>query len=299
MPIVRATEADLDALRRLFQSARYKFADFGLEDLPDLLAKSESSLGTSDGVLWGFLSLQTEERPVTLPPSAPSRSYLRSMALRGGYPPSQHVGPLLTKAVSHLHERCEHIQVITYGGERWVVNALTHAGFTVADQVQFYELPRPHRQLHKLPSNNSLATLHMAESRDLEPLAELDAAAFPPLWHFGHKDMVELLMRTRLQTAVLGDEIVGYTAAIVNSSEELQLARLAVHPELQGHGIGRQLLHDVVAHAAAEQFERIILNTQTDNEPSQYLYRSFGFRSTSKPVPVLAMTVGEPLPNAP
>ncbi len=61
---------------------------------------------------------------------------------------------------------------------------------------------------------------------------------------------------------------------------------------MQRQGIGGQLLRDVVAHAAAERYERVLLNTQTDNERSQRLYRSFGFRPTSRPVPVLAMTVG-------
>ena len=88
-------------------------------------------------------------------------------------------------------------------------------------------------------------------------------------------------------------EIVGYTAAVPNSSEELQLARLAVRPDLQRYGIGRQLLHDVVTYAAAEKYERVILNTQTDNERSQALYRSYGFRPVGRPVPVLTKLIGE------
>lgn len=298
MPIAHATKADLDDLRRLYDAARHRFADFGPEDLPDLLTKSETVVGSAGGKLWGFLSVQTEERPVTLPADAPCRAYLRSLALRSGYPPSEYVVPLLAAATAELRTSGEPVQVITYGGERWLYNVLHDAGFDVVDQVQFYELSRPHRRLHKLPAVTNAAFLRPAEMGDLEQLAKLDAAAFPPLWHFGHKDMLELLMRTRLQLAVLRNdpdahgEIVGYTAAITNSSEELQLARLAVRPDLQGRGIGRQLLRDVVTHAAARQYEHIILNTQTDNDRSQHLYRSFGFRPTSKPVPVLAMTIG-------
>jgi ribosomal protein S18 acetylase RimI-like enzyme len=294
MPIARATEADLAEIRRLFRSARYRFADYGLEDLPDLLAKSESVLGSNNGVLWGFLSLQTEERPVTLPPDAPSRSYLRALTLRGGHSPAEHAGYLLAEAVRRLRERQEAIQIITYGGERWMTTALHAAGFTVADQVQFFELTRPHRQLNALPPVARSAAVRPAEVLPAEPahleqLAELDAAAFPPLWHFGYKDMLELLMRARLQIAVRNDVIAGYTAAIANSSDEIQLARLAVRSELQGQGIGRQLLRDVVLYAASEQCERLILNTQTGNERSQHLYRAFGFRPVSKPAPVLTL----------
>lgn len=296
MPIAPATEADLHDLRRLLRSARYRYTDFGQEDLPNLLSKSETLLGIANDVLWGFLSVQVEERPVTMPEEAPSRAYLRSLALRGGYPPSRYVDPLLAEAVTRLHARGEPIQLITYGGESWLYSALRAAGFAVADQVQFYELSRPHLHLHNLPGRRGAAGVRPAQSQDLEQLAELDAAAFPPLWHFGYQDMLELFMRTRLQVAVLGndgadDEIAGYTAAVNNSGEELQLARLAVRPDLQGLGIGRQLMHDVVTHAAASRHARVILNTQTDNERSQHLYRSFGFRPTSRPVPVLAMTI--------
>ena len=206
MPVARATEADLDDLRRLLHAARYCFADFGMEDLPHLLTESDSVIGAEKGALWGFLSLKTEVRPVTLPADAPSRSYLRGLALRGGYPPSQFVGPLLDAAVDYLLERAEPIQLITYGGERWIYNVLHNAGFSVADQVQFYELSRPHRQLLKLPAGPTPALLRPAEPSHLPQLAEMDAIAFPPLWHFGHNDMLELLLRTRLQIAVIDEK---------------------------------------------------------------------------------------------
>lgn len=299
MSVARATEADLDDLRRLLNAARYRFADFGMEDLPNLLVKSDSVLGTDTGVVWGFLGLQTEERPATLPAGAPTRSYLRALALRGGYAPAGYVPPLLEEAFTRLREHGESIQVITYGGDGWVYKVLHDAGFTVADQVQFYELPRPHRELNRLPTYAGPAILLPADDRHLAQLAEMDADAFPPLWHFGHKDMLELLVRTRLQMAMLDNEIVGYTSSSANSGAELQLARLAVRPDVQGRGIGRQLLRDVIRYAASQRYERVILNTQTDNERSQHLYRAFGFRPTSRPVPVLAMTVAPPRMSQP
>ncbi len=42
MNIVRAAETDLPAIRRLIQTARYRYADYGIEDLPSLVGKTEA-----------------------------------------------------------------------------------------------------------------------------------------------------------------------------------------------------------------------------------------------------------------
>ena len=298
MSVVRATRADLDDLRRLHQTARYRFADFGHEDLPNLVRDSVSMVGRDGGNLWGFVSLQPEERPSTLADDAPTRCYFRALSLRGGFAPTEHVRLLLQAALAQLDVSGGPMLVIAYGGDSWIVGALRDAGFELADHVQFYELDHPHRQVNQQVTTTSAAVLRPADSNDIGQLADMDAAAFPPLWHFSQKDMFELFLRSRMTVATGGGGnteagIVGYTAAVANSSDELQLARLAVRPDLQRTGIGRQLLVDVVAYAAAERYERILLNTQTDNERSQGLYRSVGFRPVGLPVPVLTRLINE------
>ncbi len=292
MQIKRASEADLQSILALFRSARRLHSEISYEDMPTLLAKSDCVVGNQDGVLWGFLGLQTEERPDTLPPEAPTRTFLRAMALRGGYSESEYANLLLVSAMEQLRKHGTPAQVITYGGESWLFSTLNRFGFTVTDQVQFFELLRPHMHLNHIPAHSAVKLVPVNPSQ-LGSLAILDADAFPPLWHFGRKDMVELLMRSHLQAAMEGDRLVGYSAAIANSSEELQLARIAVHPDRQAHGIGCQLLCDVIEYAAANRFERVILNTQTDNERSRRLYLSCGFRPLGKPAPVLTMTIEE------
>jgi ribosomal protein S18 acetylase RimI-like enzyme len=81
--------------------------------------------------------------------------------------------------------------------------------------------------------------------------------------------------------------LAGYTAVCANSRSEAQLARLAVHPTYQGRGVGRALLADTIVYAAQE-FDRLVLNTQTTNHRSQKLYAGFGFRPIGLSVPVLA-----------
>ena len=202
--------------------------------------------------------------------------------------------PLLEEAFARLRQHGESIQVITYGGDGWVYKVLHDAGFTVADQVQFYELRRPHRELNQLSPFVGPAILLPADDRHLVRLAEMDADAFPPLWHFGHKDMLELLVRTRLQMAMLDDEIVGYTSRRPTPAKSCNWRAWLCDRTCRAAASDANCFSMSSVMPRTERYERVILNTQTDNERSQHLYRSFGFRPTSRPVPVLAMTVEPP-----
>ena len=119
---------------------------------------------------------------------------------------------------------------------------------------------------------------------------DVDAATFDPLWHFGRRDLFELLMRGRMQVAWWEGQMVGYNAVCANSQSEGQLARLAVHPNFQGRGIGRALVSDAIRYAAGE-FSVLVLNTQINNNRSQSLYRGLGFRPIGMSLAVLGLTV--------
>ncbi len=291
MSIRRATTADLPSVENLLDAARYQYADIGREDLSALLSRGESVVGELDNVVWGFLGIQTEKRPPTLPAGAPSRAYLRLLALRGGYAPQQFGSHLLDVGLQPLRQSPKPIQVITYGGDQWLYSTLVQYGFDVIDQVQFFELNQPHHFLNGQYPRSSPAVLHDCNAHQLGAIAEMDATAFDPLWHFGRKDMLELFVRARLKMAVVDTLIVGYSAVIGNSRDELQLARLAVRPQYQGQGIGGMLMQDVVDYAVVQHYSRIVLNTQTDNERSQRLYRGYGFRPMGRPVPVLTLRI--------
>ena len=192
-----------------------------------------------------------------------------------------------TALESELRQRRQPLQIITYSGDPWMARALSDAGFAVLDEVQFFELDGRRRRGTALPVPAQPALLQPARASDLAALAEVDAAAFPPLWHFGYEDMLELLLRSRMQVAWYDSRPIGYAALIANSGAETQLARLAVHPAVQKQGVGRQLLYDAVRYALETGYETLVLNTQTDNLRSQRLYRSFGFQPIASPITVL------------
>jgi ribosomal protein S18 acetylase RimI-like enzyme len=58
------------------------------------------------------------------------------------------------------------------------------------------------------------------------------------------------------------------------------LNRIAVHPAHHGRGIGAALLYDALHTFWRQGVEHVSLNTQSDNQESQRLYRRFGFETT-------------------
>jgi ribosomal protein S18 acetylase RimI-like enzyme len=291
MPLLRATPNHFPAINQLLQSAYYRYVDMGMEDLPGLIEHALTAVGVeqSQGRPWGFLGVQIEDRPLTMPEDAPTRAHVRAVAFQHNHPPEIELGRLMKLVVQEQSEPYA-VQYLCYGAEYWLSRALEEAGFSQIEAVQFYQLDRLRSRLGHLPPTPPQLTFTPLYPAQLDELAILDAATFDPLWHFGRRDLFELLMRGRMQVAWWEGEMVGYSAVCANSQSEGQLARLAVHPKFQGRGIGRSLLSEAIRYAAGE-FTVLVLNTQINNSRSQNLYRSFGFRPIGMSLSVLGLVV--------
>jgi ribosomal protein S18 acetylase RimI-like enzyme len=297
MTIAKASLAHLDEVKVLLNHAAHRYADFGPEDLPVLLSQGLGAVELEPHAVAGFLAFQVEERPTTLPAGAPTRAQLRAFALRRhGSPAGTALRTLLPLILQDFFPTPADgapsypVQLLCYGGDAWMAHALVEAEFSEIEKVQFFMLDRLAQKVAKLPPLPDDLTVAPGHPDHLDELARLDARAFPPLWHFGRKDLFEMLMRCRVQVAWRGERIVGYAALCTNNRIEGQLARLAVDPALQGQGIGRALLVDTIT-AAAQEFRVLVLNTQVTNTRSQALYRGFGFRELGLPVPVYARVI--------
>jgi ribosomal protein S18 acetylase RimI-like enzyme len=84
--------------------------------------------------------------------------------------------------------------------------------------------------------------------------------------------------------------IVGYQLT-TGHGPRAHLARLAVHPSLQGHGVGRALLSDLFAYLTQMGTIRLSVNTQSNNKASLRLYKSMGFTRTGEEYPVYTFEV--------
>ncbi len=114
MPILTADRHHLPAIHHLIEHAHTRLVQFGREDLPDLLARSICVVGVSEapsaqpqfshalGDVWGFVAIQLEPRPQTLPAHAPNRAYLRGILLAKGRSPSADTADLLGGALDRL-----------------------------------------------------------------------------------------------------------------------------------------------------------------------------------------------------
>ncbi len=289
MPIRSGELADLPQIRQLLQGNR-SFLNAGMEDLPTLLSQAVTVVGEDRrGVLWGFLAFQIEQRAETLPSGSADRVSLRAAAVIQGLFTAQRMPSLVDAVLEILYRHPQPLQLMALTGHSWLTSALLQSGFREADQIRFYLHTR-----HDIPEVPQPAVLRPVQEADLEPLARLDADTFHPIWHMGRTDLLQLCFTSRLQVAEYSNQLAGYTATALYgngsrpfSESEAQIVRIAVHPSVQGYGIGRQLLVDAILYAHSQSIYRIQLNTQESNQRSQRMYESFGFRKQGGNVPVL------------
>ena len=78
--------------------------------------------------------------------------------------------------------------------------------------------------------------------------------------------------------AKLNDNIVG-TVALMPTNEEgvFELTKMAVSPKHRGLKIGQRLMQKCIDFAKINDYERLILYSNTKLENAIYIYRKFGF----------------------
>jgi [ribosomal protein S18]-alanine N-acetyltransferase len=110
--------------------------------------------------------------------------------------------------------------------------------------------------------------------------AELDAVLFADSQPWSAQAFRDALASWHHYLAArCGDELVGYAGLVFTAGPprpEAEVHTVAVAPEHQGKGIGRELVRGLLALADAEHAE-VFLEVRTDNEPAHRLYESEGF----------------------
>ena len=147
----------------------------------------------------------------------------------------------------------------------------------------FRVLERLHLLGHDLrvrPEGSAPGTrLRRARRRDLPAVLELDGLAFDGFWRFdrdGLDDARRATPRSRFVVAEHDGEVVGYH--VTGLSGRLgYLQRLAVHPRLQGRGVGTALIGDSLDWCARRHGGSVLVNTQETNAGALRLYRRLGF----------------------
>lgn len=122
--------------------------------------------------------------------------------------------------------------------------------------------------------------------QDLPGVAELDSAAFDPLWQNPLSSLERAFPQANVATVMEDDRgLVGYQITTENPIGA-HLARLAVRPDAQKRGLGSTLVADLLKRLDRIMIRRLTVNTQSDNPGSMALYAKMGFTKTGEQFPV-------------
>jgi ribosomal protein S18 acetylase RimI-like enzyme len=170
----------------------------------------------------------------------------------------------------------------------WYNRLLVYSGFSSRQSIVMLEREERKPIEASLPAGFSIRPMLQY---DLPAVAELDAAAFEPLWQNSLPAMEQAYPQAVLATVAEADgQILGYQLSTRNPLGA-HLARLAVRPSLQGRGLGRALVADLVQQAERHGMYRLTVNTQSDNAASLALYKKTGFRESGERYPVYQLQV--------
>jgi ribosomal protein S18 acetylase RimI-like enzyme len=169
----------------------------------------------------------------------------------------------------------------------WFQNLLAASGFENRQQIVLLEWryqPTAARQ------TAGIRIRKMTEA-DLPEVEKTDTASFEPLW----QNPLETLRRAFAQAlyatvAEYESGIIGYQIS-TGGGQRAHLARLAVHPTVQGKGAGRALLNDLFIFLTHMGISRLSVNTQSDNQASLSLYQRMGFVRTGEQYPVYTFDI--------
>lgn len=128
-------------------------------------------------------------------------------------------------------------------------------------------------------------------AEEMARIVDLDAAAFDPPWVYD-LDTLQVAQRHASTLTVIerNGEMLGYQLSTQHGLDG-HLARLAVLPRMQGHGLGGMLIGEMVRFFAGRGISTVTVNTQEDNLRSQHLYERVGFTQTGHSVPVWVLSL--------
>ncbi len=172
--------------------------------------------------------------------------------------------------------------------QRWLDPILVENGFQLVNHIVLMEM---NAEASRPATARSDYVIRPMLPADLPAVVEVDAAAFEPLWRNSLEALTHAFGQARYASVAQGDGgLVGYQLS-TGSAFGTHLARLAVSPAAQRHGLGAALIQDLIANIPAGCDPRLTLNTQSNNAASHALYARIGFRRTGERFPVFALRI--------
>jgi len=278
---IRQTRSDDQRLiSSLLTKASHKHLHFDWLNVLDLLNEKP------------FLIALNRRRPVAslaCQPDPPQVAWVRLFAVLDDIPKCEAWDRLWDVAAKNA-ARLGASQAVALVTQEWFTPLLRGSGFQETNQVIFFkweETPLPDIQ-------ETGFVLRKMTMEDLPTVARVDQSAFNPLWSLSLRSLRAAYHLSALATVLSqDDQIVAYQMS-TSSALGAHIARLAVHPDLQGRGLGRALISDVLHAFSQRGMGPVTVNTQGDNLRGQQLYRSLGFIPTGQQFPLFETKISQP-----
>ncbi len=184
------------------------------------------------------------------------------------------------------HHLLEGMTLYSVGLNDWFAQMLRGSGF-----VNFQNIVVLNWEHKNLPERtmSTLINIRPMEEEDLVSVANLDRAAFEPMW-VNPPDKIKLAFAQCEHAAVaeLDGQILGYEMTTANHFSA-HLARIAVHPDIQHRHVGSNLIIDMFRYFKKRGVHQVSVNTQDNNRASLALYHSMGFEVSGETFPVFRL----------
>ncbi len=155
----------------------------------------------------------------------------------------------------------------------WLRSHLEARNFLLHSTLRSYD-----KEDFSIPDEGNIHLLvRQFEPADAPATVAVEDLAFEQLWRHDAASFLEVRRYyPYFVVAEDADGIVGYQYNTVEAGIGY-LVRIAVHPRVQGQGIGTRLMAEAVRYFQAHRVEKIVLNADEKNHRAQSLYLRFGF----------------------
>lgn len=199
-------------------------------------------------------------------------AWLRIAAIGQAYDPALILGTVWNELRLHLGTMGVD-SVSTLVVNPWLNAYLPALGFRYLEEV--VTLYRAQHELPPAPSH--LLNYRNGYIEDIPDIIAVDHAAFAAPWQLSATDIRFAQRQAASCTLVIHEgETVAYEISTRHQGAG-HLARLAVHPKMQGQKVGYALLHHLLSRFEKRGVRTMTVNTQMSNILSQRLYNRFHF----------------------
>ena len=272
-------ESDIPAVRRILETSEYIHVRFDDEELPRLLARypAVGAFSVPTGPLARVTGGTLQAFMLTnwiVGPSAWVGGF--GVTWSEGERFAEYLDLLLPRLVRDLGVRG--VSMLYYSGSDldgdWLRAPLEGRDFALVSVLRSYDktdfaIPAEGNQQIRLRpfAPADAAALVAIEERDFDQLWRHDVASFLDVdEHYPYFVVAED-----------AEGIAGYQFNMVDALTGY-LVRIAVHPRVEGQGVGTRLMAEAVRYFERHHVWKIMLNTEEQNTRAHRLYERFGFQ---------------------